>query len=1009
MSRILIIIALLSLISLTNVAATLKLKLDTLAANNYFNRAESLWSIASYDSASMYYKRAAQEYKNNKIWDKYLLATFYRGNLLQAKSDKHKEAIEWLLGNLNQVPKNNTTQKVMSKKADIHLCAAYSYRGLSKYHEAIIHFDKALQFMKYAKKDKTEAIITGKAVTYWYLGDHKKALTFQENALTILQNDKNLNSERLIIVNNILGLINVALGNYHIASEYYHECLRLLNTPENANEELLAVVSNNLGIVHDKNGSSQKAIEYYDQALNIFKKNNSSRSKISSTLNDVGKAYLELGKYDEAKMHFKKSLEISLELFNNDHLLIARSYFHLAEIYKLKNQYDSAEEYYNKAIKMRLHILGKRSSVLGYTYNKLADLFEKQGTYDKALESLNKAILSNSNKSIENLENYSQSELFKNSLSELEFFYTSTQKASIFRKVYEESRELEFLISSLQIYELCDSFVNKIRYSHQSYSDRIESNKIFAEFYNEAITLCQQLFNKTKKEKYIQQAFHFSERSKAAVLYASMMDMNARKFVSIPDSLLIQEKELKIDLAFYKTQEQNELIKTGQYDTAKLDYAQKNFFDLSRKQEGLMKLLENNYPKYYQLKYNTEVASIDENQNLLDEKTTLLEYFIGDSTIYTFTLTKDSLFVYQQPKPIRFDSTISTFQKAITEKKIDKYTQSAMRLYNTLIAPIENYIKGNRLIIIPGGALWQVNFDLLLTSNKPIENYKELDYLLKDYAISYAYSANLLYQEKHRISNQNKTKELLAFSFGNSANITGNTITLKTLRNNTLEDLPGSREEIRAIADIFNGQYYYGNTANEHNFKTNASNYSILHLALHGEIDNTYPNNSKLHFTQNKDSLEDGYLYAYELYNMSLNAELAVLSACNTGSGKLVKGEGIMSLGRAFTYAGCKSLVLTQWEVPDATTPQIMKDFYQGLKDGLPKDEALRLAKLNHLASADKLTASPFYWGSFILLGDSGKIDMDNDNRWIIYGMVVLFLIIVVFIFIRNSRLKTTA
>jgi len=269
----------------------------------------------------------------------------------------------------------------------------------------------------------------------------------------------------------------------------------------------------------------------------------------------------------------------------------------------------------------------------------------------------------------------------------------------------------------------------------------------------------------------------------------------------------------------------------------------------------------------------------------------------------------------------------------------------------------------------------------------------------------------LLFQGATKKKNNNKEKQpLLAFSFSNSDNKkSSNHIALSALRSSSSEDLPGSREEVRVISDIFDGQYYYGQSANEANFKSNAEDYAILHLALHGEIDDVSPNNSKLCFTQNKDSLEDGYLYAHELYNMSLNADLAVLSACNTGSGKLVKGEGIMSLGRAFTYAGCKSLVLTQWEVPDASTPQIMKDFYQGLKDGLTKDEALRQAKLNHLATADKLTASPFYWGSFVLLGDNSSIDLEEDNNSTFYGTFILLLIIIVFIFIRNKRLKATA
>jgi len=1011
MSRIQILFVLLSLISLKNIATPFELKRDTLVADNFFNRAESLRSIANYDSASIYYKRAAQEYKDDKIWDKYLLATYYRGGLLQSKSDKYKEAIDWLLGNLSQVPEQDSSRAVMSKKADIYIRVAYAYRSLGKYHEAIDYFDRALAFMKYAKKDKTEAVLTGKAVTFWRLGNNENALIQQENALKILQNNKNSNPQRLIIANNVLGLIHVSLGNYHKGDEYYKKCLRLLLIPENSNMSLMAIVYNNLGTVHGKTGNSQKAIEYYNRALHVFKESKSNKSNIASVLNDVGKAYIELEKYDEAIIFFNQSLEISLEIFKSDHHYIARSYFHLAEIYNLSGKFDLARTYYEKALVMRLNMLGEHSHYVAYTYNRLANLLEKQGLYEEALENLDKSIASNSKKSNEDQMKLSTSELFHNSLSKLEFFFTLDQKASVLQSIYKKDRKVTHLLSALQIYELCDSFIDTIRTSYQTYSDKVELNKSSTIFFAEAMDLCWQLFERSKEVKYIQYLFYFSERSKGAVLNASMTDTRSKKFANIPDSLLVKERELKIDLSFYKSQEQRELVKKEERDTAKLNYAQEEIFNLSREQEDLIQVLENNYPKYYAYKHNIKIASLEEVQNkIIKQNQSMLEYFVGDSLIYTVTITNDNSYIHQQPKPTSFDSIISTFQKAITNKDFETYAHSANILYNILIAPVKDNIQGNRLIIIPDGTLWHVNFDLLLSSNKPTENYKELDYLLKYYAISYAYSANLLFQESNRKEPLNNKQPLLAFSFSNSDNNeSSNNIALTTLRSSSSEDLPGSRAEVRAIANIFDGQYYYGQSANEANFKTNAEDYAILHLALHGEIDDVYPNNSKLYFTQNNDSIEDGYLYAYELYNMSLNAELAVLSACNTGSGKLVKGEGIISLGRAFTYAGCKSLVLTQWEVPDATTPQIMKDFYQGLKEGLTKDEALRQTKLNHLATADKLTASPFYWGSFVLLGDSSAIDLEEDNNSTLYSTFILLLIIVVLIFIRNKRLKVTA
>ncbi|WP_034230541.1 CHAT domain-containing protein, partial [Aquimarina pacifica] len=201
-----------------------------------------------------------------------------------------------------------------------------------------------------------------------------------------------------------------------------------------------------------------------------------------------------------------------------------------------------------------------------------------------------------------------------------------------------------------------------------------------------------------------------------------------------------------------------------------------------------------------------------------------------------------------------------------------------------------------------------------------------------------------------------------------------NNISLAALRS-IGDDLPGTRKEIRAISNIIDGHYFFGKEADEANFKKNASKYKILHLALHGEVDNENPEKSKLYFTKGKDTIEDNLLYSHELFALDIPAELTVLSACNTGTGKIAKGEGIMSLGNAFQYAGTKSLLLSHWEVHDESAPELMQYFYKNLNDGMNKAMALQQAKIQYIATADFYRTAPFYWGGFYLVGDSTPID----------------------------------
>jgi len=224
--------------------------------------------------------------------------------------------------------------------------------------------------------------------------------------------------------------------------------------------------------------------------------------------------------------------------------------------------------------------------------------------------------------------------------------------------------------------------------------------------------------------------------------------------------------------------------------------------------------------------------------------------------------------------------------------------------------------------------------------------------------------------------------------------------------------LPGSRIEIRNIAQLVKGDYLYGKAASEKTFKKLAPAYQVLHLAVHGITDDGDPENSKLDFFTEPDSIEDGELHAFELYGMDLNADLAVLSACDTGNGKIISGEGTMSLDRAFAYAGVNSLLLSRCQISDNFTPEIMKVFYRELKDGKTKSKALRAVKLEFLKNGDNITVKPFYWNGFYILGDNSPIEFKSENLSLNYyfgtAIIILMILLMLRKFILQRKQKST-
>jgi CHAT domain-containing protein len=304
----------------------------------------------------------------------------------------------------------------------------------------------------------------------------------------------------------------------------------------------------------------------------------------------------------------------------------------------------------------------------------------------------------------------------------------------------------------------------------------------------------------------------------------------------------------------------------------------------------------------------------------------------------------------------------------------------------------------SKLIIIPDGTIWNLNFSALSQIEDGKTSYlgNKVDIVFK-YFTERAISGKIL-----------DTKSVLAFSFNEKSD--ASLESQKVLFRNLNSSLPGTSKEVLSISKLMEGEYHYATEANETSFKQESTSHNILHLAVHGFQNEYNPENSFLKFAS-ADSANDGKLHAYEIYNLDLNADLAVLSACNSGNGKIVAGEGMMSIGRAFSYAGVRSLLISRWEVSDYSAPHLMKYFYQGLKKGMYKSEALRYAQTQYLDNhSDDLTSSPFFWSSFYVLGDDSPIyQKASFTPWMIGLLVTLILSGTVFFFKKKSQAKVAA
>lgn len=889
------------------------------------------------------------------------------------------------------------------KVIDLYGWIGGTYLDMEKNDIAIEYYSK---FLDGAIKNKNSRYI---AAAYLHLGMLYRrknlldlALEYYEKALPVFKKENK--TEELIRTYQSIGHVYADKREFYKSLIYFKKGLDIKNNIDETNAHyLLGYAYSSLAYVYFALQDNETSLYYNNKTIQFYKKTfGENYYGLPYSYGLMARIFTKREEYDKALTYFNESLKINQKIFGENSLSVVRSYRGLAFFYEKREDFKTALKYYEKGLKVGQNLSNDIGLSIDLHIN-IGQVYRKLNKLNKALAFFNKAIEYNIKKKYSQI--YKDKFDYKHYYHLDRLFRTLLEKAKTLQGRYNRDNAMEDLNKSLVLYGNLDTLVGNLRLSYYSYEDKVKLAERTKDLYHRAIEAQLTKYKITSHHTMLEKVRYYSEKSKSNALKDMLLDNHAKNFSQLPEEILTLEKTLKSSHAYYTSRIAQESSKDSIDETSLQDYETK-VFGISRSQDSLTQILEQNYPKYYQFKHNSKIVTVAEIQEKIDKKTTLLEFFIRDSTTYVFTISKNN-FVFKMLQTPGLNNKIEAFKQAIVTKDIKKYKQLGNALYQMLIYPIKEELVGNELIIVPDESLWHLNFDLLLTKDETSIEPSELPYLLRDYAITYANSATLLFNQFQVKRQTEKQEGCLAFSFSDSTSVvTANNMSLAALRN-TEDDLPGTREEIRAIAEIIDGQYYFGADADEANFKKNANHYKILHLALHGEVDNERPENSKLYFTKSSDTIEDSFLYSHELFALNIPSELTVLSACNTGTGKIAKGEGIMSLGHAFQYAGTKSLLLSSWEVPDETTPQFMKKFYSNLKVGMNKGKALQQAKLQYLEQADIYKSAPFYWGGFYLVGDTAPIDFGIHYVW--YGVIGILLLIIlvysIFLYKKSRRL----
>jgi CHAT domain-containing protein/Tfp pilus assembly protein PilF len=931
---------------------------DTTLAGKYFMQAEKFAKDAQYDSAIIYFGKAGAISEAEQNWQRYVQSYNEVGRNFYWKG-AYDQAMAYL---------NRALETGLLRLGEKHFDVAVSYshkggvaRAKGDYEQAIALHQKglAIRLALLGEKDRVVAVSYNNiANAYLDKGDYDQALVFQEKALPIYL---------------------ATLGEQHRNVAYlYH----------------------NIGDTYLLKRDYDQALVFHQKSLTLKQAVLGKRHPhVAWTYNALGEEYSEKGDYGRAIACINQALSIFQESLGTQHIDAAGSYDLLGRVYANKGDAEQARKFLKKSLAIKLAAFGERHPKVADSYTNLGQVYLDQGDYDQALGFYQQALGANTT-AFNDTDPYINPPL-DNLLWETSLLASLKGKSQALAKRYSKPpgkpRDLAAAVSTCQ---LASQLIDQMRRGYNAEGSKLVLQKESSDLYDHAIQTALRLDEITNAAEHRQTAFLFAEKSKAGILLETLSETEAKRFAGIPDSLLAKEKQLRLDLAFYDNRLTEERLKRADADSAQIAFWQDKVFGLKQAYDALLLRFEKDYPDYYNLKYQVKTVSVSEvQQQLLDDRTALVEYFTGKDSIFIFAITKNDFTIKTSVKDSLFAQQIEQLRQGIIEQDFARYTQAAVRLYQILLAPVASMLDGKNLIIVPDGALSAIPFEALLThAVNPaggLKDYPELPYLLEAHAISYAYSATLLEQEQRRRKQETK-RDYLALAPVFPEGLPAGTRGAAFIKENFAEDssqaapatrlrsfLPATKTEVTGIFARFENSYslferWFGNKsrvylereAKEEKLKSaDLSSYRFLHFATHGLVNEKNPKLSGLILTQeNTTSKEDGILRLGEIYNLNLNADLVVLSACETGLGQIAQGEGIIGLTRGFLYAGASNVLVSLWQVSDMTTSDLMVDFYDKMLVGMSKAEALAEAK-RQMIRRDPGYAKPYYWAPFILVG----------------------------------------
>ena len=815
------------------------------------------------------------------------------------------------------------------------------------------------------------------------IGNYETNIDYKNKALKLALSLNPLDYNSLVSTYFSLGSGHQAMLNYKKAKKNYDTALSYFKDSLATNMEFKGHIYNAIGVILEKEKDFASALDYYDQAIAIFKQ---SKNTLLTSIAYDNKAniYSNIGYYTEAKEMHKKVISLfEKEGLNSD---LPWRYFNLGAVYLKCDELDSALVSLKKAEALNLKFSSNKNQLNTLIQNHLTDTNIELEKYEKAEQLISTLLktqkdefhlnapevsysyyLSAKNnffqerytsaiKDLEQAENILSSIKNSNKKQQISLNYLLSIKILREKTLWQQYAKENDIVYLETLYNLCletNKLGNKMLHLYEDEESKLNFFNSINENLYLGIKASKKMHDLTNNIKYVEQALSFFEAEKSFLL-KQKYKTDLLKINLIPEDLIFKEDSLIREISRLQNIlyfEKNKLPDASCEDS--------RIFNLKTQLSDLNQQIEDKFPNYKTLKTINKELCLEDIRKKTTPNELIIEYFQYKDEVYSIGIGQAN-YSFKENKIANLTEKINAYEEAIQNSDIKKYTTFAFEFYSSLVRDHIYSDSISHLTIIPSKSISFLSFDTFLTTKASNLEYNHLDYLILEKSVCY----------KNSIENPNKNQEKAKEAYLGIC---------PDFSNTNKNNLSGAYNEVKAISSQYGGTLLPKEGITKQNLLAKLPNYQIIHFATHTNINTITPQYSSLLIMS--DSTKENKLFAYEIQNSKLNADLVILSACSSGVGKLKNGEGLGSIGRSFNYAGAKSVILGLWDLPDFSTAKIIEYFFSKI-DVLNKAEALKSAKVKYLESADEYTSNPIYWAGLILIGENTSLKINTNHKY---------------------------